>query len=112
MPISCWACTCGNSTVGYRAYAAALLRRIDLGSVRAESYGFQVEMTYRARQLGATVKEVPIRFVDRELGTSKMSTFTVVEALVLVTWWGARRLVAKVVGRRATRVLARSSSSR
>jgi dolichol-phosphate mannosyltransferase len=101
-----------DSTAGYRAYAATLLRRIDLGSVRAESYGFQIEMTYRARQLGAKVKEVPIRFVDRELGTSKMSTYTVAEALVLVTWWGARRLVAKLGASRATRTPARSSSSR
>ncbi|MGA2802803.1 MAG: polyprenol monophosphomannose synthase [Acidimicrobiales bacterium] len=101
-----------DSTAGYRAYAATLLRRIDLASVRAESYGFQVEMTYRARQLGAKVKEVPIRFVDRELGASKMSTFTVVEALVLVTWWGAGRLVGKLGGSRARGASARSSSSR
>jgi len=99
-----------DSTAGFRAYAATLLRRIDLDSVRAESYGFQVEMTYRARQAGAKVTEVPIRFVDRALGTSKMSTFTVVEALVLVTWWAVLRLfsgldrslreVAAVAGRR------------
>ncbi len=101
-----------DSTAGYRAYAATLLRRIDLGSIRAESYGFQVEMTYRARQLGAKVKEVPIRFVDRELGASNMSTYTVVEALVLVTWWGAGRLGAKLVGHRATGTASRSSSSR
>jgi len=98
-----------DSTAGYRAYAATVLRRIDLGSVRAESYGFQIEMTYRARQLGAKVKEVPIRFVDRELGASKMSTFTVVEALVLVTWWGAGRLVAKLGSSRARGASARSS---
>jgi dolichol-phosphate mannosyltransferase len=81
-----------DSTAGFRAYAASVLRRIDLSSVRAESYGFQIEMTYRAIKEGARIKEVPIRFVDRELGTSKMSTYTVVEALGLVTWWGAVRL--------------------
>ena len=85
-----------DSTAGFRAYAASLLRRIDLASVRADSYGFQIEMTYRAIAVGARVKEVPIRFVDRELGTSKMSAFTVVEALVLVTWWGALRLYDRV----------------
>jgi len=84
-----------DSTAGFRAYAAPVLRRIDLDSVRAESYGFQIEMTYRSIGVGASVKEVPIRFVDRELGTSKMSTFTVVEALFLVTWWGAKRVVGR-----------------
>jgi dolichol-phosphate mannosyltransferase len=83
-----------DSTAGYRAYAATLLRRINLDSVRADSYGFQVEMTYRALEAGAGVTEIPIRFVDRELGTSKMSTYTVIEALLLVTWWGARRAFA------------------
>lgn len=83
-----------DATAGFRAYAATLLRRIDLDAVRANSYGFQIEMTYRALQAGAKVTEVPIRFVDRALGTSKMSTYTVVEALVLVTRWGLRRLLA------------------
>jgi len=41
---------------------------------------------------------VPIRFVDRELGTSKMSTYTVVEALVLVTWWGIKRVAGRLRG--------------
>ena len=102
-----------DSTAGFRAYATTVLRRIDLGSVRAESYGFQIEMTYRAIAVGAKVKEVPIRFVDRELGTSKMSTYTVVEALVLVTWWGAKRVVGRLRGRgRMTRTAARSRSQR
>lgn len=81
-----------DCTAGFRAYSASVLRRIDLSTVRAESYGFQIEMTYRAINVGARIKEVPIRFVDRELGTSKMSAFTVVEALGLVTRWGAGRL--------------------
>ena len=85
-----------DSTAGFRSYSADVLRRIDLGSVRADSYGFQIEMTYRSMQAGAQVREVPIRFVDRELGTSKMSTYTVVEALGLVTWWGVQRVVDKL----------------
>lgn len=83
-----------DSTAGFRAYAATLLRRIDLDQVRAGSYGFQVEMTYMALKVDARIREVPIRFVDRELGTSKMSAYTVVEALGLVTWWGLQRVVA------------------
>jgi dolichol-phosphate mannosyltransferase len=82
-----------DSTAGFRAYAASVLRRIDLDAIRADGYGFQIEMTYAAIRSGATVAEVPIRFVDRVEGESKMSTFIVVEALVLVTWWGARRAV-------------------
>ena len=50
-------------------------------------------MTYRAKQHGAAITEVPISFVDREAGESKMSSFIVVEALALVTWWALGRLV-------------------
>ena len=95
-----------DSTSGFRVYAASVLERIELGSVRADSYGFQIEMTYRAIGAGAKVIEVPIRFVDRELGTSKMSAYTVVEALLLVTLWGAERVLRRVrPGRTSTRPL-------
>ena len=81
-----------DSTAGFRAYAAPLLRRLDLDRIRAEGYGFQIEMTYRSIQAGATVTEVPIRFVDRVAGESKMSSTIVFEALALVTWWGMGRV--------------------
>ncbi|HLI15376.1 MAG TPA: polyprenol monophosphomannose synthase [Acidimicrobiales bacterium] len=84
-----------DSTSGFRVYAADVLRAIDLASVRADGYGFQIEMTYRALRAGARVVEVPIRFVDRVEGTSKMSLHTVVEALALVTAFGLRRLVPR-----------------
>ncbi|MGD0880452.1 MAG: polyprenol monophosphomannose synthase [Acidimicrobiales bacterium] len=82
-----------DATAGFRAYAASLLDRIDLDRIQAEGYGFQIEMTYAARRAGAPVLEVPIRFVDRVEGESKMSAFIVVEALGLVTLWGLQRLV-------------------
>jgi dolichol-phosphate mannosyltransferase len=82
-----------DSTAGYRAYSAGILRRLHLDQIRAEGYGFQIEMTYRAKQLGAAITEVPISFVDREAGESKMSSIIVVEALALVTWWGLGRLL-------------------
>lgn len=82
-----------DSTAGYRVYAASLLRRLDLPSVRAEGYGFQIEMTYRSKQAGASIVEVPIRFVDRTAGDSKMSSAIVVEALILVTYWGFGRVL-------------------
>jgi dolichol-phosphate mannosyltransferase len=80
-----------DSTAGFRAYRASVLRRIDLDKVRADGYGFQIEMTYLAKRAGAAITEVPISFVDRVEGTSKMSLHTVIEALVLVTLWGLER---------------------
>ena len=90
-----------DSTSGFRAYSASVLRRIDLDRIRADGYGFQIEMTYQAKRAGATVVEVPIRFVDRVDGESKMSMVIVVEALGLVSWWGLLRLVESVRGRPA-----------
>ena len=85
-----------DATGGYRAYRADLLRRIDVATLRASGYGFQIELVRRSAALGATVVEVPITFVDRELGTSKMSGSIIWEALALVTWWGIRdRLVRR-----------------
>ncbi len=80
-----------DSTSGFRAYQAEILRKIDLEAVRAEGYGFQIEMVRQVLLHGGRVAEVPIRFVDRVEGLSKMSTSIVVEAFVLVTWWGSLR---------------------
>ena len=88
-----------DSTSGFRAYASTVLRRIELDRIRADGYGFQIEMTYEAKRAGATVVEVPIRFVDRVEGESKMSAIIVVEALALVTWWGLKRLAENARGR-------------
>jgi len=82
-----------DSTAGFRAYSSGILRKLDLNLIRAEGYGFQIEMTYRAKQQGARIAEVPIIFVDRAEGTSKMSSRIVLEALALVSWWGLGRLV-------------------
>jgi dolichol-phosphate mannosyltransferase len=85
-----------DSTSGFRAYAASVLDRIALDDIRADGYGFQIEMTFQAKRAGAPIVEVPIRFVDRVEGESKMSTFIVVEALALVTWWGIQRVVGRL----------------
>ncbi len=79
-----------DATSGFRAYRAGALRQIDLESVRADGYGFQIEMAYRVAGNGGRIVELPIEFVDREKGTSKMSMRIIVEALLLVTWWGVR----------------------
>ena len=82
-----------DSTAGFRVYSERVLKKIDLEAVTASGYGFQIEMTYRAKQAGATIREVPIRFVDRVNGESKMSSSVVTEALTLVTRWGLHRII-------------------
>jgi dolichol-phosphate mannosyltransferase len=84
-----------DSTAGYRVYSRSALRKIDYESVTADGYGFQIEMTYRARRGGASIVEVPISFSDRRLGESKMSTHIVYEALWLVTKWALQRPFAR-----------------
>jgi dolichol-phosphate mannosyltransferase len=80
-----------DSTAGYRVYSKRALELIDFATVSADGYGFQIEMTYRARRAGASIIEVPISFTDRELGESKMSRAIVAEALWLVTKWALER---------------------
>ncbi len=77
-----------DATSGFRAYRASALAGIDLDRVRADGYGFQIEMAYLVARGGGEVVERPIEFRDRTRGVSKMSTRIVVEALALVTWWG------------------------
>jgi dolichol-phosphate mannosyltransferase len=79
-----------DATAGFRAYHRRILSKIDLHRVRAEGYGFQVEMTYLTDRNGGRITEVPIVFRDRSLGRSKMSGRIVVEAFVLVSWWALR----------------------
>ena len=81
-----------DATAGFRAFRAEALRRLPYRAAEASGYGFQVEMAWRAHQIGLTIVEVPISFRDREQGTSKMGTGIVVEAMKLVTIWGLQRL--------------------
>ena len=62
-----------DSTAGFKCYRREVLERIDLSRIQFIGYAFQIEMKYNARQLGFSIEEVPITFIDRELGTSKMS---------------------------------------
>ena len=82
-----------DSTAGYRVYRASALAKMQYDTVRADGYGFQIEMTYRARRGGASIIETPIAFTDRTRGQSKMSGRIVIEALWLVTWLGAARVL-------------------
>lgn len=87
-----------DATGGYRAFRAATLRALDLDGIASQGYCFQVDMARRVVANGMVVKEVPISFVEREYGTSKMSGAIVREALWRVTVWGASERVAKVRG--------------
>jgi dolichol-phosphate mannosyltransferase len=80
--------TVRDLTAGFKAWNAGTLRGIDLPAVSAKGYGFQIEMTFRALRNGSKVVEVPIRFVDRRVGQSKMSGTIFFEALTLV--WSLR----------------------
>jgi dolichol-phosphate mannosyltransferase len=75
-------------TGGFKCFRREVLEAIDLDRITSEGYAFQIELTYRAHQLGFTIEEVPIVFMDRRVGQSKMSTRIVMEAApaVLKMW--------------------------
>ncbi|MCM3659212.1 polyprenol monophosphomannose synthase [Agromyces mediolanus] len=77
-----------DATAGYRAFRADGLRRMRLDEVHTKGYGFQVDMLWHAHEAGLDVVEVPVTFVERELGHSKMSLGIVLEAMLRVTGWG------------------------
>ena len=93
-------------TSGYRAYRAQLLHDIDIDTVTTTGYGFQIEMTDRARQADAQIVETPIVFRDRTAGTSKMSGAIALEALLMVT----RRALHRHVGLTSKRAQKRQTS--
>ena len=71
-------------TGGFKCYRRAVLERIDLDAIHAKGYAFQIEGTYRTLRAGFTVVEVPITFVDRTAGHSKMSRAIFLEAVARV----------------------------
>ena len=85
----------GDLTAGFRVYGKELLLKLPLESVAAQGYGFQVEMTKNVLAIGNKVTEVPIEFVERENGVSKMTLAIVLEAFVLATKWGITRLTRR-----------------
>jgi dolichol-phosphate mannosyltransferase len=83
-------------TGGFKCYRREVLERIDLDTVSARGYAFQIETTYRALRAGFRVVEVPITFADRKAGTSKMSPSIALEAIWRVPYLGARALVGRL----------------
>lgn len=81
-----------DMTAGFRVYQAQVIERLHLEDLAAHGYSFQVEMTRKCEQIGASIVEVPITFVEREHGVSKMSNAIVLEAMWLVTLLGLKRM--------------------
>ncbi len=79
-----------DATGGFRAYRASALEAIDIDSTRANGYAFQSEVALRMAQASLKLEEIPITFVDREYGTSKMSVKIMAESMARVTTWGIR----------------------
>ena len=85
-----------DMTAGFRIYRAHLLRRMNLDGISSQGYSFQIEMTREALRVGAQIREVPITFIERTIGKSKMSSEIVLEAMVKVTQWGISRVVSRL----------------
>jgi dolichol-phosphate mannosyltransferase len=82
-----------DATGGFKCFRRAVLESIDFAHVRSNGYAFQIEMSFRAWKRGFRIAEIPIVFVDRTEGTSKMSKSIVREAIWMVwrlRWWAIR----------------------
>jgi dolichol-phosphate mannosyltransferase len=82
-------------TAGFRVFNVEFLKKMNLDTINARGYSFQIEMAYRTIQSRGRTAEVPIVFVEREIGESKMSKDIVTEALILMTKFGIKRLLRR-----------------
>ncbi|NUW41807.1 polyprenol monophosphomannose synthase [Nonomuraea rhodomycinica] len=89
-----------DATAGFRAYRAETLEKIGLADVESQGYCFQVDLTLRTARHGLRVAEVPITFVERTVGTSKMSRRIMTEAFWRIAVWGFTGLPARFARRR------------
>lgn len=87
-----------DATGGFNAFRASTLTGLNLDEVASAGYCFQIDMVWRALKHGFKVVEVPITFVERELGESKMSRNIVIEALIRTTLWGIDHRVKQLKG--------------
>ena len=85
-------------TGGYRILSRDLLEKVDLSTIQTRGYGFQIEMVMRASDLGLEISQVPITFIDRTLGKSKMNGKIALEAIGQITKWSARRIFTRSRG--------------
>lgn len=80
-----------DMTSGFRVYKTSALKKINFAGIKSQGYCFQIEMTRKILAQGGRVLEVPITFVERKYGSSKMNWKIVLEAMVRVTLWGLTR---------------------
>ena len=85
----------GDATGGFRAYKTTALKQLDLSEIDSQGYCFQVDMVRRLLKKGFKIKEVPITFTERTIGTSKMSRKIVLEAFLKIGIWGLQRLFSR-----------------
>jgi dolichol-phosphate mannosyltransferase len=85
----------GDATGGFRAYKISTLKQLDLSDIDSQGYCFQVDMVRRLLKKGFKIKEVPITFTERTIGTSKMSRNIVLEAFLKIGIWGLQRLFSR-----------------
>ena len=85
----------GDATGGFRAYKTSTLKELDLSEIDSQGYCFQVDMVRRLLKKGFKIKEVPITFTERTIGTSKMSRNIVLEAFLKIGIWGLHRLFSR-----------------
>ena len=84
-----------DSTAGFRVYKTSAIKKLNLVSIKSEGYCFQIEMTREMKKNSGLISEVPITFVERQFGVSKMSGKIVIEAMLRVTYWGLLRIFRK-----------------
>jgi dolichol-phosphate mannosyltransferase len=85
-----------DCTAGFRAIRASILRQIELHTLRVKGYAFQVALLHRAAKLGARVVEIPVHFIDRKMGESKLGLSDIIEFIINAWWirlWSARRFI-------------------
>ena len=85
-----------DCTAGYKCYSRRVLETIDLDNVKMKGYGFQIEMKYTAWKLGFPIREVPVIFVNRKAGSSKMSGSIFGEA-----FWGVIKLRFRKINKKS-----------
>ena len=88
--------TIRDTTSGFKCFRREVLERIELDEVRSDGYAFQIEMNFRCWQKGYRLREIPIIFVDRRSGTSKLSRGVINEAVWIVWWLRLQRLLRRI----------------
>ena len=88
--------TIRDTTSGFKCFRREVLEHIDLASVRSDGYAFQIEMNFRCWRKGYRMREIPIIFVDRRSGTSKLSQGVINEAVWIVWWLRLQRILRRL----------------